>query len=265
MKTFAFDIAFLGLLLAVAPAPAAVVTETVTYEQGGTKFKGFLAYDDAATGKRPGVLVVHEWWGLNDYAKSRARQLAEMGYVAFAADMYGDGVTAKDRKEAGALSSRVKSGNLLRPRARAAFEVLAKSERVDPKRIAAIGYCFGGTTALELAYSGADLRGIVSFHGSLTLPKSGDRPRTKFLVLHGADDPFVSDKVVSGWDAAMRAGHYDWQLVKYSGAVHAFTNPAAGNDNSQGAAYNEAAARRSWEHMKAFFAEIFEESKPREP
>ena len=209
MKTLALPVAFLGLLLPAVAAPAAIVTDTITYEQGGTRFKGFLAYNDAATGKRPGVLVVHEWWGLNDYAKSRTRQLAEMGYVAFAADMYGDGAVAKDRKEAGALSSRVKSGNLLRPRARTAYDVLAANRRVDPKRIAAMGYCFGGTTVLELAYAGADLRGIVSFHGSLTTPKSADHPRAKFLVLHGADDPFVSDKVVSGWESAMRAGHYD--------------------------------------------------------
>ena len=160
--------------LSLAEVEAGVVTKTVEYRQDGTVMRGFLAYDEALKGKRPGVLVVHEWWGLNDFAKNQATKLAGLGYVALAADMYGGGVTTGDREEAGKLAGALRGNpDLLRARAQAALDFLAADPRVDPKRLAAIGFCFGGTTVLELAYSGADLAGVVSFHGGL--PKAPAR------------------------------------------------------------------------------------------
>jgi dienelactone hydrolase len=240
-------------------ARAAVKTEVIVYKQGETVLEGYLAYDDALPGKRPGVLVAHEWWGHNAYARKRAEQLAGLGYVAFALDIYGKGVNAKDAQEAAKLATVYKNDRaLLRARATAALDVLRKAAQVDPKRIAAIGYCFGGTTVLELARSGGDLRGVVSFHGDLSSPTPSDarQIKGKVLALHGADDPFVPAAQVMAFEEEMRKGGIDWQLVKYGGAVHTFTNPAAGTDNSRGSAYNANADRRSWQAMKDFFAEI---------
>ena len=183
------------LLLSLTAVEAKIVTQTIEYRQDATVMRGFLAYDDGLKGKRPGVLVVHEWWGLNDFARERAVKLAGLGYVALAADMYGGGATTRDREEAGKLAGALlKNPDLLRARAQAAFKVLATDPRVDPKRLAAIGFCFGGTTVLELAYSGADLAGVVSFHGGLPRPQPDDLKRIKgaVLVLHGADDPHVA-------------------------------------------------------------------------
>ena len=244
---------------AALPAAAAVKTEVVEYKDGDQVCEGFLAYDDAAKGKRPGVVVVHEWMGLGDYAKGRATKLAELGYVAFAADIYGKGIRAKDAKEAGALAGKYKGDlPLLRSRAKAAFDTLAKNGRVDTAKIFAIGYCFGGTTALELARSGAPLAGTVSFHGGLATKDPADAKNIKgpVLVLHGAADPYVPPAEVAAFQKEMDDAKVDWQMVSYSGAVHAFTNPAAGNDPSKGAAYDARADRRSWEAMKAFFAEL---------
>jgi dienelactone hydrolase len=241
-------------------AAAAVKTRVVEYRQGGTILEGYLAWDDAVQGRRPGVLVVHEWTGLGDYAKSRARMLAEMGYVAFAADIYGQGVRPKTPQEAMAASGKYKNDrNLMRARVLAGIEELRSSPLCDPKRVAAIGYCFGGTCVLELARSGADIAGVVSFHGGLDTPTPEDAKniKCKVLVLHGGDDPHVPAKDVEAFENEMRAGGVDWQLVIYGGAVHAFTNPASGSDTSRGAAYDEKADRRSWQAMKAFFAEIF--------
>ncbi len=251
----------LSMALAVAaagPAPAAVKTEVVEYTDGEQLCEGFLAWDDATPGKRPGVVVVHEWMGLGDYAKERARQLAGLGYVAFAADIYGKGIRAKDAKEAGALAGKYKGDlPLLRSRARAAFDTLAKNPRVDASRIFAIGYCFGGTTALELARSGAPVAGVVSFHGGLSTKDPADAKNVKgrVLVLHGAADPYVPAAEVAAFQKEMDDAKVDWQMVFYSGAVHSFTNPGAGSDPSKGAAYDAKADRRSWEAMKAFLAE----------
>lgn len=249
-------------LLSMMPmlAVAALKTETVKYKHGNADLIGFLAYDDAVTTKRPGILVVHEWYGLNDYAKKRAEQLAGLGFVAFAVDIYGNGRVAKDTKEAGELAGLYKSDrNLLRGRVNAGLKVFQKNPMVDSKKIAAIGYCFGGTTVLELARSGADVAGVVSFHGGLNTPTPNDAKniKTKVLALHGADDPYVPASEVAAFEDEMRNGKVDWQLTKYSNAVHAFTNPAAGSDNAKGAAYNENADMRSWEAMKTFFVEIF--------
>jgi dienelactone hydrolase len=248
------------IVLCLTAVEAKVVTQTVEYRQDGTVMRGFLAYDDGGKGKRPGVLVVHEWWGLNDFARERAVKLAGLGYVALAADMYGDGATTRDREEAGKLAGALlKNPDLLRARAQAAYKVLATDPRVDPKRLAAIGFCFGGTTVLELAYSGADLAGVVSFHGGLLKARPDDLKRIKaaVLVLHGADDPHVPAADLTAFEQAMRQAGADWQMVFFGGAVHGFTNPAAGNNRASGVAYDAQAARRSWRYMQEFFREIW--------
>ncbi|MBK6406689.1 MAG: dienelactone hydrolase family protein [Holophagales bacterium] len=261
MRTPSDIIPALALALAAAatlPASAAVKTEVVEYKDGDQTCEGFLAYDDAAKGKLPGVVVVHEWMGLGDYAKERATKLAGLGYVAFAADIYGKGIRAKDYKEAGQLAGKYKGDlPLLRSRARAAFDTLAKNGRVDAAKLFAIGYCFGGTTVLELARSGAPLAGTVSFHGGLATKDPADAKNVKgrVLVLHGAADPYVPPAEVAAFHKEMDDAKVDWQMVYYSGAVHSFTNPGAGTDPSKGAAYDAKADRRSWEAMKAFFAE----------
>ena len=239
---------------------AAIHIETVEYKQGDTTLEGFVAYDDAIQGKRPGVLVVHQWMGLTDYEKHRAEMLAQLGYVAFCADIYGKGVRPQNTAEAGAQAGKYKGDRqLLRARVNAGLDALRRQPQVDPNRIAAIGYCFGGTTVLELARSGADVAGVVSFHGGLDAPNpdDGKNIKCKVLVCHGADDPFSSPQDIAALENEMRKGGVDWQLIKYGGAVHSFTQPMAGNDNSKGAAYNEKADKRSWEEMKRFFAEIF--------
>ena len=240
---------------------AAIQSRTIEYEQGGAPLEGVLVWDDAVSGPRPGVLVVHQWMGLTDYEKHRAEMLAQLGYVAFCADIYGKGVRPKTTAEAGAEAAKYKSNRaLLRARVNAGLEQLKKSELVDPKRIAAIGYCFGGTTVIELALSGAELNGVVSFHGGLDAPNPADAKniRCKVLALAGADDPFQKPSDLAAFEDELRAAKVDWQITFYGGAVHAFTQPMAGNDNSQGAAYNAEADRRSWQAMKDFFAEIFQ-------
>lgn len=244
-----------------AAAGAAVRMETYPYGKGEVRLVGQVAWDDSLKGPRPAVLVVPEWWGLNDYAKERARALASMGYIALAADIYGEGFETKDPAKARELAGKFRGGDreLLRERVIAAFEALKGHPLADKRRIAAIGYCFGGTAVLELARSGVDLNGVVSFHGGLStqVPAPAGGVRTKVLVLHGADDPSVPPADVQAFQEEMRKSGADWQMVAYGGAVHTFTNPAAGNDPSRGSAYNEKAALRSWEHMKVFFAEIF--------
>lgn len=236
-----------------------IVTRTVEYKEGNTILEGFLAYDDAKKEKRPGVLVVHEWNGLGDYVKKRTQDLAKLGYVAFAADIYGRGVRPADPKASGETSSIYKKNRtLFRARLLAGLEEVKKQKEVDPKRLAAIGYCFGGTGVLELARTGADVRGVVSFHGGLDspTPEDGKKIKAKVLVLHGADDPFVSERDIKNFENELRSGGVDWQLIKYSKAVHTFTNPAAGSDPSKGSAYNADADRRSWAAMMAFFKEV---------
>ncbi|MBZ5637507.1 MAG: dienelactone hydrolase family protein [Acidobacteriia bacterium] len=241
-------------------AYAGVKSEKVEYRQGDAVLEGYVAWDDSIQGKRPGVLVVHDWMGVGPSTTSKCEQLAKLGYVAFAADIYGKGVRPADTKEAGQLVGKYKGDRtLLRARAAAGLDALRANPKVDPKRIAAIGFCFGGTTAIELARSGADLAGVVSFHGGLDSPAPADgmNIKAKILALHGADDPTISAENLAAFENEMRKAGVDWQLVEYGGAVHAFTNPAAGNDNSKGAAYNERADRRSWAAMRDFFAEIF--------
>jgi dienelactone hydrolase len=252
---------FAFLLAGASVATAEVRTKVVEYKHGDAVLEGYLAWDDAIKGKRPGVLVVHEWTGLGSYAKMRAEKLAGLGYVAFAIDIYGKGIRPKTPQEAGAQAGIYKSDRqLMRARALAGLNVLLGNEMCDTKRVAAIGYCFGGTTVVEIARSGADIAGVVSFHGALDTPNPGDAKniKCKVLALHGGDDPYVPRKDVEAFEDEMRAGGVDWQLNVYSGAVHSFTNPEAGDDNSKGAAYNAKADRRSWDAMKLFFAEIFQ-------
>ena len=248
------------LLLAAISLRAAIQSKTVEYKQGDATLEGYLAYDDAITGARPGVLVVHQWLGLTDYEKHRAEQLASLGYVAFCADIYGKGVRPQNTTDAGIEATKYKSDRtLLRARVNAALDVLKKNKLVDTKRVAAIGYCFGGTTVLELARSGADIAGVVSFHGGLDspTPADGKNIKCKVLACHGADDPFEKPEDLAAFEKELRDAKVDWRLIKYGGAVHSFTQPMAGNDNSKGAAYNEKADKRSWQDMKNFFAELF--------
>lgn len=258
MKAMTAVFAAAILVAAVSVSGAEVRTEVVEYRHGDVVLEGYIAYDASQKGRRPGVLVVHEWMGHNPYVRMRAEKLARAGYAAFALDMYGKGVRAKDAKEAAALAGIYKGDRkLMRARAAAGLHVLARHPEVDPSRLAAIGYCFGGTTVLELARSGADLRGVVSFHGGLDTPSPEDARniRGKVLVLHGADDPFVKPAEVAAFQDEMRKAGVDWQFVAYGGAVHSFTNPDAGSDNSRGAAYDVKADRRSWEAMEDFLEE----------
>jgi dienelactone hydrolase len=246
-------------LVCALPVAAAIQTKTIEYKQGDTTLEGVLVYDDAVKTKRPGVLVVHQWLGLTDYEKHRAEMLAQLGYVAFCADIYGKGIHPKDTTEAGALAGKYKGDRaLLRARVNAGLETLKKSDLVDSSRVAAIGYCFGGTTVIELARGGADIAGVVSFHGGLDSPTPADgrNIKCKVLACHGADDPFVPAKDLAVFEDEMRQANVDWVLNKYGGAVHSFTQPMAGNDNSKGAAYNERADRRSWDAMKMFLAGV---------
>jgi len=245
-------------LAGASAAQAAVRTEKVEYRHGEVVLEGTLAFDESSKGPRPGVLVVHEWWGHGPYAVRRAEMLAALGYTAFALDMYGKGVLAKDHGEAGRLSGALRSDRKrMRERARSGLAVLKKNPRTDPGRLAAIGYCFGGTTVLELARAGESLAGVVSFHGGLDSPDpEGTKPfKAKVLVLHGADDAWVSPGIPAFQEEMRRAGA-DWQMVSYGGAVHSFTVREAGEDPTKGMAYNEAADRRSWEAMKAFLSEV---------
>ncbi|MBF0500004.1 MAG: dienelactone hydrolase family protein [Candidatus Riflebacteria bacterium] len=240
---------------------SAIKTQDMEYKEGNTTLEGFLAYDDGSTAKRPGILIVHEWTGLGDYVKFRARELAGMGYVVFGADIYGKGIRPQLPKEASEQSKKYKSDRkLLRARVLAGLEELKKHPLVDPTKIAAIGYCFGGTTVLELARSGADIKGVISFHGGLDslTPEDGKNIKARVLVLHGADDPYASAEDVKKFQDELRQAKVDWQMVYYGGAVHSFTMKDAGNDPSKGAAYDEKADKRSWEAMRLFFTELFE-------
>ena len=253
-----------GLVMLVAvwcasSAQAAVHTEPVEYHDGETTLQGYLAYDNATITKRPGVIVVHEWKGLTDYTKRRAEQLAQLGYIAFAIDMYGKGVVAKDHEEAAKLSGAFRSDRQrMRARARAGLAVLKRHPLTDTQRLAAIGYCFGGTTVLELARSGEDIKGVVSVHGVLDTPHPEDAKQItgKVLVLQGADDPYVKADQIAAFEQEMTVAGVDDKVITYPGVVHSFTVPDAGNDPTTGAAYNADADRQSWETMRAFLSTV---------
>ncbi len=266
MKPNLFSLAGLALTAAVT-LNAMLVKQPVAYEHAGIKLEGYLVYDDTKVSvdrKAPGVLVVPEWWGLNDYAKRRTEQVARLGYVAFAADMYGAGVVTTDKDKANELASRFYGKPLMAERAQAGLDRLLATGLVDASRVAAIGYCFGGSTVQALAFSGAPLAGIVSFHGGLQAAPAGAAAKTKakILVCHGAVDPFVSKEDREAFIRSMDEGKFDYQFISYAGAIHAFTNPQADEVAKAtglvgGIGYNAAADQRSGTHMRAFFDEIF--------
>jgi dienelactone hydrolase len=258
MKTRAL---FLTLTMTCAPLwSAAIKTEVVEYQDGDTVLEGFVAYEDTVTTPRPGVLVIHDWTGLQDYAKRRATMLAQLGYIAFAADIYGKGVRPTETQHCAVQAGTYKSDlPLLRRRVTLGYDQLLKRPGLDAQRTAAIGYCFGGTSVLELARSGAPVKGVVSFHGGLgtTLPAQPGAVKAQVLVCHGADDPHVKPAEQAAFKEEMAKAKVRYDFVAYPGAVHSFTKKEAGSDTKSGNAYDEAADRKSWEDMKAFFAKIF--------
>lgn len=252
-------------LLATSSAWAAVQSKAVTYKDGDATLTGHLYWDDAIKGKRPGVMVIHEWWGLNDYAKSRAEQLAGMGYVAFAADMYGDHKVTTHAPDAKGWMMQI-TGNIdaWQRRAAAGLAQLKASKLVDGGKLAAIGYCFGGATVAQMAYAGQPVRGVVSFHGSLP-PASAEqvmameeaKHKPRVLVAHGDADPFIPADRIAAFKSALTEAGVDWEMDVYAGAKHGFTNPGAGSFGMEALAYDERADKRSWARMQAFFREIF--------
>lgn len=263
MKTYSLIRTASVALLAFGLTPtlrAEIKESAVEYTAGGVVCEGWRAFDDAKAGKRPAVLIVHQWMGLTENEKMRAHMLAELGYNVLAADIYGKGIRPVP-PGAGAVAGKYKNDRALyRERLNAALDVLRKDANTDSTRMAAIGYCFGGTGVIELARSGADVKGVVSFHGGLDSPTPADGKKIKgeVLALHGADDPHVTAKDIAAFESEMKDANVKYRLIKYPGAVHAFTQKAAGNDNSKGAAYNEAADKASWQEMKTFLARILQ-------
>ncbi len=242
---------------------ASIKTEEVNYTANGTTLKGFLSYDENQQGVRPGIIVVHEWWGNNDYSERRAEMLAKLGYIALAIDMYGDGKQADNPGDAGKYASQVMQ-NMDEAKARfdAGVNFLKKQSQTDTSRIAAIGYCFGGGVVLRMALAGDDLNAVVSFHGALPTDsvKDPEDVKAKFLVCAGGADPFAPKEVVDKFKKAMDDANADYKFVSYPGALHAFTNPAAdslGKKFNIPIAYNKEADEKSWAAMEEFFKGIF--------
>jgi len=253
-----FSLIGVFMALNATTAQAKIKTEVVEYKHDGTTLEGFLAYDTAFKGKRPVIMIIHEWTGLGDYIKGRAKELAAKGYVAFALDIYGKGVRPTDPKEAEKESAKYKEDRkLMRDRAQAGYDFIKAKDFVDPDKMVSMGYCFGGTVALEMARKGLPLTGTVSFHGGLETPTPQDAMniKSKLLILHGALDPYVK-KDVPAFQKEMDDAKVDYQFISYSGAVHAFTNPESGNDISKGAAYNAVADRRSMVAFLTFLKEV---------
>lgn len=232
--------------------------KALEYTLGATTFEGYLVMPDTDAFPVPAVMIVHDWNGLDEYEKRRADMIADLGYAAFAVDVYGKGIRPKTPEESGALAGKYRNTPELRERLQAALDTVRAMPNIDKERIAAMGYCFGGGAALELARSGAPLAAAISFHGNLdTRMAASERSlRAKILVFHGAADPFVPMEQVQEFKKEMDAAKADWQLVMYGDAVHSFTEPGAGSDPSRGAAYNKAADERSWEHLQSFLAEV---------
>jgi dienelactone hydrolase len=249
------------LIMALSSVACAdITTRSVKYNAGGTEFEGYIAYDSSKTGKQPTVLIFPEWWGLNDYPKERAQQLAKAGYVAFAADMYGKGQSTKDAKQAGQWATAVKGDRkLMRERTQAALDAACKQDVVDPSKVAAIGYCFGGTCALEMARANQKVLGIASFHGGLDVgngtPAANIHPRV--IAFTGGEDPTVPDDLVTSFKNEMRKANADWEVVVYSGARHGFTNPANAGHASGAVAYNKNADMRSWASLQLYLQQLF--------
>ena len=257
---FRYGFAMTAVLLSLAPGRATVKTRDVEYRQGDTVLQGFVAWDDAVPGKRPGVLVVHEWWGLDEHARSQARRLAEAGYVGFALDMYGKGkVTTHPQEAQGFVAEATKDPVVVAARFNAALEQLKQDPHVDPKRVAVIGYCFGGAVALDMARSGADLAAVATFHGALATktPAAPGTIKARILVLTGGADPFVPPEQVAAFEAEMKAAGARFQVVSYPGVKHGFTNPAAATHGMSQLAYDPEADRQSWAAMLKLFSQVF--------
>jgi dienelactone hydrolase len=243
------------------PIVAAMIASDIEYRDGTDRMLGFLAYEEGAPARRPGVLVVHEGLGLNDFPMERARMVAKLGYVALAADLFGERRQAKDLEEARALIGALRSEpSKLRKRAASALDVLSRLPQVDATRLGAIGFCFGGTTVLEMARGGADLKAVISFHGVLSTaaPAAAGAIKARILVCTGADDPLVPAVQVTRFEDEVRAAKVaDWQVLSFGNTLHGFTNPAADGSIMASALYSESADRRSWAAMKSLFEEAF--------
>lgn len=254
-----------GTLLGVAfgmPASAAIREEPVSYKDGNTAMKGFVVYDDSKKGKRPGIIVVHEWWGITKHEHNEARHFAEQGYTAFIADMFGDAKTADNPKEAGALAGGVmKNPQAMQSRFNAARDALAKHPSVDPKKIGAAGYCFGGTVVLNMARAGADLAGVAAFHAGLTMYTPAPKAvKAKVLVLNGADDPLIKPEQIETFKKEMDAAKADYKYINYPGALHAYTNPEAtekGKQFNMPIAYNAQVDKQAKAEASKFFSQVF--------
>lgn len=257
---------FFASLVAAAPlaltvtAHAEVKTREVEYQQGETTLQGYLAWDDAAKGKRPGILVVHEWWGHNQHARRQAERLAKAGYVGFALDMYGKGKLTTHPEDAQAfMTEATKDPAVVAARFEAACQQLAADSHVDPERIAAIGYCFGGSVVLNMARSGADLDAVASFHGALATehPAEKGKVRARVLVMTGDADPFVPAEQVTALENEMKAAGASYEVIRYPGVKHSFTNPDAGSYGMEQLAFNADADKKSWAAMLKTFKKAF--------
>src|SRR5450432_1497734 len=258
MKTILASIAVVGALYTIAPA--AIQKKTIEYQAGDTTCKGYIAYDDSTTDKRPAVVVVHEWWGNNDYSHHRAEQLAELGYVGFAIDMYGDGKTTDDPKQAQEWSADIhKNPSVANKRVAAAMETLKKQPMVDENKIGAIGYCFGGSVVLTMARNHVPVLGVVSFHGDLSNehPEKTKDVTAKILVCTGDADAFVPPQLVNAFKDEMTHAGADFKIISYPGAHHAFTNPNADKYHIDNIKYDPAADKQSWQEMKDFLKSLF--------
>jgi len=257
-------LSLIGLAFGSIGAHAAVVVKDVTYKDGDTMYKGVLAYDDAMKDKRPAMIVVHEWWGITKHVRDYTKELASKGYTALAVDMYGNGKTTGDPKEAGQLSGSV-SGNpdVMKARFDAGKKFLLSQPTVDSKRVGAIGFCFGGGVVLNMARMGEEIAGVASFHGSLgtKTPAKPGTVKSRVLVMNGADDPFVKPEAIDAFKKEMDAAKVNYKFINYPGAVHAFTNPEAtakGQQYKLPLAYHKEADQKSKAEMLKFFSEIFD-------
>lgn len=258
-------VGLLGLCMMAASVEAAVQSKKITYKHGDTDCIGYLAWDDAIEGPRPGVLVFHEWWGLDDYAKRRVDQLAKLGYVAFAADLYGEGKRVEHPKDAGAMAGQLRSNvDDWKKRGLEALEVLKAQPQCDKTKLAAIGYCLGGSTAQQLAFAGTDLKAIASFHGGLVVPSAEQVKSIKsaILICHGADDSFIPPEKVKEFRDALDKNGGKYTFVAYPGARHSFTVPEADVASEKfkidGMKYNKAADEKSWSDMLALFKQTLD-------
>ncbi|SDS51502.1 dienelactone hydrolase family protein [Pseudomonas oryzae] len=254
----------LGVLLACSSlGHAAIQTREISYQSAdGTRLLGYHTWDDTVQGPRPGVVVVHEWWGLNDYAKRRARDLAALGYSALAIDMYGGGRNTEHPEDAKAfMQAATASAEVSRQRFLAGLDLLRQQPQTDPARLAAIGYCFGGRVVLDMARQGVPLAGVMSFHGALatTTPATPGSVKARVVVAHGEADSFISEQTVADFKQEMQRAGANYRFISYPGAKHSFTNPDAGSHAAHGldVAYDKEADQRSWADMQAFFKELF--------